>query len=126
MVSHVDVIPTLCELADIPLPQWQLHGKSMVPLMVGKAASIREEVFGEVTYHAAYEPQCAVRTERYKYIRRFNGRTRRVLPNCDESRSKRYLLQRGWAEWDIAPEYLYDLVHDRWEKDEPRRFCRSC
>lgn len=115
MVSHLDVIPTVCELLGIGAPGWELHGSSLVPLMRGETKSVHEELFGEVTYHAAYEPMRSVRTERYKYIRRFDGRTRKVLPNCDESRSKTYLVERGWADWNVTPEYLFDLVHDPWE-----------
>ena len=32
----------------------------------------RSEIFSELTYHAAYEPQRAIRTERFKYVRRFD------------------------------------------------------
>jgi arylsulfatase A-like enzyme len=34
-------------------------------------ASVRKEVFAEVNFHAAEEPQRCVRTYRWKYIRRF-------------------------------------------------------
>ena len=69
-------------------------------------------LFAEMTWHAAYEPQRAVRTERWKYIRRFGGRTRPVLANCDDSPSKDVLLAHGWAEHEVAFEQLYDLVFD--------------
>ncbi len=65
MVSHVDVFPTICELAGLERPSW-LQGQSMLPLADGRADSIHDEVFAEVNYHAAYEPLRAVRTCRYK------------------------------------------------------------
>ena len=70
-------------------------------------------MFAEITFHAAYEPQRAVRTKRYKYIRRFdNGHHGPVLANIDDSPSKTYLLDHGLAERALAEEELYDLVFD--------------
>jgi arylsulfatase A-like enzyme len=111
MVSHVDLFPTLCDLLEIPNPPW-LQGKSMMPLIRGQASEIHEAIFAEVTYHAAYEPQRAVRTRRYKYIRRYGERTRPVLPNCDDSLSKEVWLTNGWPDYEVAREQLYDLVFD--------------
>ena len=111
MVSQIDLFPTLCELLEIEAPGW-LQGRSMMPLMRGEAEEINDAVFAEVTFHAAYEPQRAVRTRRWKYIRRFEDREGPVLPNCDDSRSKQYLLERGWRERAPEPEQLYDLAFD--------------
>ena len=90
----------------------RLQGRSIMPLVRREAEEINEAVFAEVTYHAAYEPQRAVRTRRWKYIRRFEERAGPVLPNCDDSHSKQYLLERGWRERAPEPEQLYDLVFD--------------
>jgi len=60
----------------------------MMPLVRGTAGEIHEEIFAEVNYHAAYEPMRSARTTRWNYIRRFGGRRRPVLPNCDDSPSK--------------------------------------
>ncbi len=111
MVSHLDVFPTLCEVLNLPKPAW-LEGKSMLPVLTGKAKEINEEVFAEVNYHASYEPARAVRTLRYKYIRRFDGRKTQVLPNCDDSPSKSLWLEQGWQQKQFASEELYDLVFD--------------
>jgi hypothetical protein len=35
-----------------------------------------------------------------------------VLPNCDDSPSKRLWLDQGWRERAYAPEELYDLIFD--------------
>jgi N-sulfoglucosamine sulfohydrolase len=111
MVSHVDLFPTICDLLEIEPPAW-LQGQSMMPLIRGEAEQINDEVFAEVTYHAAYEPQRAVRTRRWKYIRRFDDRTSPVLPNCDDGPSKDVWLEHGWRDHPPAPEQLYDLVFD--------------
>ena len=83
-----------------------------MPLLTGQENEVRREVFAEGTYHAAYEPQRMVRTQRWKYVRRFEPRTRPVLPNTDDSPSKDVWLRYGWAEEMLAHEQLYDLIHD--------------
>jgi arylsulfatase A-like enzyme len=111
MVSHIDIFPTICELLGIEPPQW-LQGNSLMPLIKGEVTSVRDEIFAEVNYHAAYEPMRCIRTNRWSYIRRFDGRQRPVLPNCDDGLSKTLWLTHGWA--DMAPdeEALYDLMFD--------------
>jgi arylsulfatase A-like enzyme len=111
LVSHIDLFPTLCELAGIAQPSW-LQGQSLAPLLGGQAEEVRDAVFSEVTFHAAYEPQRAVRTRRWKYIRRFDGRERPVLPNVDDSPSKDVWLRAGWQERPVPAESLFDLVFD--------------
>ncbi len=111
MVSHVDVYPTLCELLDIDKPAW-LEGVSFLPLVQGRAEKIREELYAEVTYHASYEPMRCVRTDRYKYIRRFDSRTSPVLPDCDPGMSKDFWLEQGWQDQAPDEEQLFDLVFD--------------
>jgi N-sulfoglucosamine sulfohydrolase len=109
LVSQVDIFPTVCELAGIPSPPWTV-GRSLVPLVQGREpAGTRDAIFAELTYHAAYEPQRAIRTDRYKYIRRFDDFPNPVLANCDDSPSKQAYLDRGWAERTVARESLHDL-----------------
>jgi len=111
MVSQIDVFPTICDLLDVERPAW-LQGRSILPLIRGEAERINDEIFAEVTYHAAYEPQRAVRTHRWKYIRRFEERQGPVLPNCDDSPSKDVWLAHGWRDRPPALEQLYDLIFD--------------
>ncbi|MCX5661427.1 MAG: sulfatase [Planctomycetota bacterium] len=111
MVSHVDVFPTLCELLGITPPAW-LQGTSMMPLLRGQASEIRDELFGEVTYHAAYEPQRCVRTRRWKYIRLFDPRPHPILPNLDEGQSKDFQLAHGGRGRPQQAEMLFDLAFD--------------
>ena len=111
MISQIDVFPTLCELLKLTPPAW-LTGKSFLPVLEGRAEEVNEEVFAEVTYHAAYEPKRAVRTIRYKYIRRYDDRSTPVLPNCDDSVSKDVWLRNGWRTRTVLVEQLYDLIFD--------------
>jgi N-sulfoglucosamine sulfohydrolase len=110
-VSHLDVYPTLCELAGVEPPAW-LQGSSLMPLVRGEVERLHEAIFAETTYHAAYQPQRAVRTERWKYIRRFDDYEHPVLANCDDSESKDLLVEAGWGERIVPVEQLYDLVLD--------------
>jgi arylsulfatase A-like enzyme len=111
MISHIDLFPTLCEYLNIAPPSW-LQGKSLLPVIRGEHDEINDAIFAEVTYHAAYEPQRAIRTQRHKYIRRYGERTKLVLPNCDDSLSKDLWLAAGWQEREVATEQLYDLRFD--------------
>lgn len=111
LVSHLDVFPTLCDYLDASPPN-HLQGHSFLPLVQGETDEIRDAVHAEVNLHAAYEPKRMVRTKRYKYIRRFDGRSTPVLPNCDDSPSKTLWLEHGWAERLLAEEQLYDLIFD--------------
>ena len=109
LVSHIDIFPTICEVAGIDAPPW-LAGRSVVGLVSGtEAPGTRGEIFSELTYHAAYEPQRAIRTERFKYIRRYDDYPFPVLPNCDDSPSKDAYLARGWGQRAVARESLHDL-----------------
>ena len=111
LVSHVDLYPTLLELAGAPLPR-DVHGVSLLPLVQREASEVRDELFAELTYHAAYDPMRAIRTRRHKLIRHFGERLLPVLPNVDDSPSKDLLVAAGWAEQPRPRLELYDLLED--------------
>ncbi len=115
LVSHVDVFPTLCEVAQADPPGW-LQGRSFMPVVRGEAEQVNEAVFAQVNYHDTYEPQRCVRTERWKYIRRFLDRDRPLLPNCDNGPPKDLWVEHGWPQRTVAREQLYDLVFDPQER----------
>jgi len=110
-VSHLDVYPTLCELAGVSAPDW-LQGSSLMPLVRSETERLHEAIFAETTYHAAYQPHRAVRTGRWKYIRRFDDYEHPILANCDDSASKDLFVEAGWGEQVVPEEQLYDLVLD--------------
>ncbi len=111
LVSHIDIFPTICDLLQIDHPSW-LQGTSLLPLLREEVDQLHDAIFAEVTYHAAYEPMRAVRTPRWKYIRRFDHHLGPVLPNCDDSPSKDVLIRYGWKERSRPLEQLYDLIFD--------------
>jgi N-sulfoglucosamine sulfohydrolase len=116
MVSQIDIFPTLCDYLGIETPQW-VQGKSLMPVLRGEAAEVDDQVFSEVNYHAAYEPQRSVRTKQWNYARRFDGRTQPVLVNCDDGPSKKYWIDHGWKDRPVALEQLYDLTFDPGERN---------
>ncbi len=126
LVSHLDIFPTLCELNCLPAPAY-LQGQSLLPLVRGEATQVHDAVFAEINFHVPYEPARMVRTERWKYIRRFDGRGQVNLPNCDDSPSKDLWMNAGWRERPVPAEALYDLTFDPQEicnlADEAR--CRE-
>jgi arylsulfatase A-like enzyme len=111
LVSQIDLYPTICELAGIDTPEFA-QGSSLLPMMSGQVPNVRDAVFTELTYHAAYDPQRAIRTERWKYIRFFDDYDRPVLPNIDDSPSKDVFVDAGWGERQVPREHLYDMVLD--------------
>ena len=69
LVSHLDVAPTLLDLAGVEVPAG-MQGRSLLPLLRGERESVREEVFCEHLWEHPRIPRTeALRTERYKYIR---------------------------------------------------------
>lgn len=131
LASHVDLFPTLCDLLGIAPPSW-LQGVSLMPMVRGQTTFVREEIHGEITYHGVYDPQRCVRTERWKYIRRFDElipphsaeggawpRTspfERPLPNTGPGVSRDVLTEYGIADRLPPPEELFDLVMDPMER----------
>ena len=115
LVSHLDIFPTLCDLLEIEKPQW-LQGTSLLPLLQGQRESVREDLFAEVTYHAAYEPMRGIRTARYKLIRLYNGLDQAVPANLDDGPAKDFVITHGWLDQTRAPVQLYDLYLDPVER----------
>ena len=110
-VSHLDLFPTVCELAGVEPPD-RLDGTSLLPLVHGQVERLHDALFAEITYHAAYEPQRAIRTDRFKYIRRFDDHDGPVLANCDDGPTKDELMAAGWPVWERDREQLFDLTLD--------------
>ncbi len=110
LVSQLDLYPTFCALAGVDAPEF-VQGESLLPLVRRETDALRRDLFSELTYHAAYEPQRAIRTERHKYIRRYiDGGP--VLANCDDSPTKDLLVGLGWGDEPIPRERLFDLAID--------------
>ena len=122
LVSQIDLYPTICDLVGIDAPDF-LQGRSLLPVMRKETAEVNDAIFAELTYHAAYEPQRAIRTKRWKYIRRFGDRDLPVLANIDDGPTKDLFIRNGWADRPLPREELHDLLFDPSEAhnlaDEP-------
>jgi arylsulfatase A-like enzyme len=108
-VSHVDIFPTICDVAGITAPEW-LEGISLLPL-INEGKPVRDAVYSEVNWHGYPEIMRSVRTERYNYIRRFS----QFIPplgNCDSSVSRTLLANCDWQRRSQSTEELYDLMFD--------------
>ncbi|MHA6481712.1 sulfatase family protein [Paenibacillus sp. strain BS8-2] len=73
LVSNIDIVPTLLDLLELPVPG-NVQGVSIAPLLDNDAeATSRDCIFGEMTYHDYYDPRRCIRTARYKLIINFSG-----------------------------------------------------
>jgi N-sulfoglucosamine sulfohydrolase len=110
LVSHVDLVPTLLEGIGLPLPD-NLHGRSYWPLLQGEAYRENEAVFAEKTFHTAYEPMRAVRTQSHKLI--VNFEVGPLMDVADDVRhSPIYPLMLNRITGQRPPVELYDLQQD--------------
>ncbi len=114
IVSQVDVYPTICDILGVEKPEW-LQGVSLLPV-IRDDTPVREAVFSEVTYHAAYEPKRMVRTDRYKMIVHFDWHNRVVPANIDASAPKSVLVENGYLDTVVPKVELYDLLLDPVER----------
>lgn len=91
-VQHVDLLPTICEMAGVEAPEGA-DGFSLVPLIEGRLDEIRDAVYMEESY---VQRKAALRTDRYKYIQALDG--------------------TGWCRYcekvHVGVEELYDLHQD--------------
>jgi iduronate 2-sulfatase len=69
IVEFLDIYPTLCELANLPVPQ-HVEGKSLVPLMRGETHTLHEAAISQMAPRSAKDGIMgwALRTPRYRYI----------------------------------------------------------
>ncbi|MFP4483311.1 MAG: sulfatase [Spirochaetaceae bacterium] len=144
-VSHVDIVPTLEELLGLEgvgSAEGAEGGSSLLTLPGGSEERDRREergvqgrtrrdhagldrarpdrvhdaIFAETNYHANYEPARAVRTERYKLIRRFGSEGPPSAANVDDSAAKTLLAEAGYFERVQEKAVLIDLYLDPMER----------
>jgi len=117
LLSHIDVFPTLCRLTGTRIPDF-MQGIDFSGVFTGDKMTARNEVYAEVNFHASYEPQRCIRTNRYKLIQYFDPDWNRYnLANCDDSVIKEVLMEHGILARKKEAVQLYDLLFDPGEKE---------
>lgn len=115
MVSNIDYLPTLLDLAGLPIPK-NVQGRSFAPLLDGETYQPRREIFTELTYHNYYDPRRAIRTETHKLIVNFTTAPAFIDPSqCWRPPSDTSVPQNPAAAYHPHVE-LYDLAQDPWEQ----------
>ena len=114
MVSIMDVVPTILELAGVDLPD-NLHGRSLLPMVRGESRGW-DTLFCEKTYHSYYDPMRGLRTDRWKYIRNFEAGLGIEIP-ADIAGSRSHSEAVGKLRPDQhPPAEFYDLDADPGEQ----------
>ena len=108
LVSNVDVLPTVLELAGLPAPA-SVQGRSLV------RDSGRREIFAEMTYHDYYDPRRCIRTASHKLIANFSTAPSFMDPSQSWRPRSDTVVPANHAVSYHVPFELYDLRHDRWE-----------
>ncbi|MBN8627451.1 MAG: sulfatase [Planctomycetes bacterium] len=69
LVEFVDVYPTLCDLAGLPIPN-TLEGRSLTPLLEDTEATVKDAAFSQFPRRHAGRDYMgyAMRTDRYRYV----------------------------------------------------------
>jgi len=100
LTEHIDLFPTLCDLADLPIPR-HIEGKSLAPLLHDRTQYHKEAVFAHRRHMwhdrlQVYAEAHTVRSDHYRYTR--------------------YVTDAG----ETIYEELFDYVHD---PEERRNLC---
>lgn len=113
IVSHVDLTPTILQGLGLPIPD-RIQGRSYWNLLQGQPYQPNEYIFAEKTYHTAYEPQRAVRTDRYKFILNLEVDIMNVSADIQHSPIYPQMIDEITRE---RPQIeLYDLLNDPEER----------
>ena len=127
LVSLLDFLPTALDAFGLEAPT-ALDGRSLLPLLRGEVAQVRERFVGEHTEHLSGKPNPSrsIRDARFKYIRTY--------PAAEDFANTVLEFSMTWKSWiraartDAAlrarmqklmqrpPEELYDLDADPWEQ----------
>lgn len=113
-VSHVDVVPTLFELAGLEPPAG-LAGASLVPL-VEEGRPARRHTFGQLTFHTYYDPKRSVRSPSHKLIANFSNAPRSMDPTQSWVHRSLPADLAGPSVGTSPALELYDLVDDPEER----------
>ncbi len=115
LVSNVDVLPTVLDLLDEPIPE-RISGRSVLPLLAGEEHDARKRLFSGMTWHDTYNPMRAIRTEQFKYIRNFWCLPKVYLTNDVDHSPTGEVVRDEFARPTRPYEQLFDLESDPHER----------
>lgn len=80
LVEFLDVYPTLCELADLPVPE-ELEGKSLTPMLADAQATVKEAAISQFKRRQKDRELMGytMRTDRYRYVEWLDRKTAKTL-----------------------------------------------
>lgn len=123
-VSSIDVMPTILDLLDVPMPdqaKGQLRGTSLVPAMRGEA--VNRDVFSETDYRL-YTFKRSVRTpEGWKFIYTMESKTKELYNVKDDpSESKNLIKEESKRAYELEQKLFahfksigHDLTQETWK-----------
>ena len=130
LVSSVDILPTILDIAGIQRRGDDFDGTSLLPLLNNESTRLREHLFTEFTLHwpETYYPGRAVRDRRFKLVHNllpdrenpvydiYLVRQRPETFAPDEWKSAQKQVREAYEIFRQPPEFeLYDLRDDPWE-----------
>lgn len=137
LIEYVDVLPTYIEAAG-GTPPSALDGKSLLPVLLGKAKEHKEYVFGEMTTRGIINGSehfgiRSIRSRRFKYVCNFTPETK-FQNACTNSSIFKSWRDKAASSSDAAEkirryehrpaEELYDITEDQYEwnnlADDPK------
>ena len=111
LTSHVDVLPTILEVAGLGVPG-RVEGGSFLRRLQGERGETRDAIFAQMTWHSGeYDPMRCVRTWRYKLIRNYQPGWPVQVGGAVAQRYGDAFLVEHFAH-PRPGEELYDLVND--------------
>ena len=137
LIEYVDILPTFIEAAGGAVPS-VLDGKSLMPVLLGKAKEHKEYVFGEMTTRginngSEYFGIRSIRSRRFKYVWNFTPEMK-FQNACTKSKIFKSWRARAASDPDAAQkvlryeqrprEELYEVTRDPYEltnlADDPK------
>ncbi len=137
LIEYLDVLPTYIEAAG-GTPPAVLDGKSLLPVLLGKAKEHKEYVFGEMTTRGIINGSehfgiRSIRSRRFKYVWNFTPEIK-FQNACTKSSIFRSWQEKAASDSDAAEkvrryehrpaEELYDVTKDQYElnnlADDPK------
>lgn len=79
LLSNVDLLPTLLEIAEFDVPE-NIQGRSYLPLIENREYSPRDEIFAELN---VVDPIRRIRTRTHKLLFNVTSHRRLTIPSCN-------------------------------------------